>query len=374
MRFRYSEWDEDLIRRLLASQGLMRLFNHLLLQTNGDVDEALGWMKYMQEQGHIPDEIDLEDFIKKLREDRIIQKNGEKFNLTPKGEKQIRQDSLDMIFSSLKSDSRGEHPIGQEGLGSAEPLPEQRPYEFGDTSGDIDFNASIGNALKRAGIVNWSLTEPDLSVRQTEAATTCATVLLLDISHSMILYGEDRITPAKQVAMAFAEMILTKFKRDALNVVVFGDDAREIKVEDLAYIGVGRYHTNTQAGLRAARQILLQRKHHNKQIFMITDGKPSVIRKANGQLYKNVVQKSHGPRSDHCQPHAGRGGNLPQEKDHHYHVHGHFRSIPAAICAEADQAQPRPGVFHATRPPGWVYLLGFPEKPPAAIAGVSNSD
>lgn len=194
-----------------------------------------------------------------------------------------------MIFSSLKSDARGEHPIGREGLGSAEPLPEQRPYEFGDTPTDIDFNASIGNALKRAGIADWSLTEPDLSVRQTEAATTCATVLLLDISHSMILYGEDRITPAKQVAMAFAEMVLTKFKRDALNVVVFGDDATEIKVADLAYVGVGPYHTNTQAGLRAARQILLQRKHHNKQIFMITDGKPSVIRKANGRLYKNPI-------------------------------------------------------------------------------------
>jgi Ca-activated chloride channel family protein len=105
----------------------------------------------------------------------------------------------------------------------------------------------------------------------------------------MVLYGEDRITPAKQVAMAFAEMILTKFRRDALNVVVFGDDAQEIKVEDLAYAGVGPYHTNTQAGLRMAREILTHRHQHNKQIFMITDGKPSVIRRPNGQIYKNPI-------------------------------------------------------------------------------------
>ncbi len=289
MRFEYSEWDEDLIRRLLAAQDLLKLFNHLLLQVNGDVNEALHWLRYMQNRGLIPPDIDLDDFIKKLQEDRLIQKSGRKFNLTPKGEKKIRQDSLDLIFSTLKSDARGQHPIGQEGAGSAEQLPENRPFMFGDSASDIDFNESFVNAFRRAGIDRWSLTEPDLSVRQTEAATSSATVLLLDISHSMVLYGEDRITPAKQVAMAFAEMILTRFRGDSLNVVVFGDDATEIPVEELAYVGVGPYHTNTQAGLRTAREILLHRKHLNKQIFMITDGKPSVIRRRNGRLYKNPV-------------------------------------------------------------------------------------
>ncbi|GAB4328512.1 MAG: VWA domain-containing protein [Candidatus Zixiibacteriota bacterium] len=289
MKYRYSEWDESLIRRLLAERDLMRLFNYLLLQTNGDVDEALHWMKYLQEQGIIGDNIDLEDFKRKLKQDRIIQERDNRHTLTPKGEKQIRQATLDQVFSSLKSDARGDHPIPREGQGSTEPLPERRPYNFGDATHDIDFNESFANAMRRAGPDRWSLTEPDLSVRQTEATTSCATVLLLDISHSMILYGEDRITPAKQVAMAFAEMILTRYPKDALNVVLFGDDAVEVDVADLAYIGVGPYHTNTQAGLRAARQILLHRKHHNKQIFMITDGKPSVIRRANGQLYKNPV-------------------------------------------------------------------------------------
>lgn len=289
MRYRYSEWDEDLIRRLLAARDLMRLFNYILLQTNGDVDEALRWMRYLKERGILADDVDLDEFERRLREDRIIQKVGDRNQLTPKGEKQIRQDSLDRIFSSLKPGARGDHPIPREGSQTNEPLPERRPYAFGDTATDIDFNESFANAMRRGAIDDLNLEEPDLSVRQSESATACATVLLLDISHSMILYGEDRITPAKQVAMAFAEMILTQYPKDALDVVVFGDDAELIPVADLAYVGVGPYHTNTQAGLRTARQILMHRKHLNKQIFMITDGKPSVIRRANGMLYKNPV-------------------------------------------------------------------------------------
>ena len=289
MRYRYSEWDEDMIRRLLADRDLTRLFNYILLQTNGDVDEALRWMRYLQERGILSDDVDLNEFEQRLREERIIQKIGDRNQLTPKGEKLIRQDSLDRIFASLKPGARGNHAIPREGSMSNEPLPERRPFSFGDSSADIDFNESFANAMRRGAIDNLGLEEPDLSVRQTESSTACATVLLLDISHSMILYGEDRITPAKQVAMAFAEMILTRYPKDALDVVVFGDDAESIPVAELAYVGVGPYHTNTQAGLRMARQILMHRKHLNKQIFMITDGKPSVIRRSSGVLYKNPV-------------------------------------------------------------------------------------
>lgn len=289
MRYRYSEWDEDMIRRLLADRDLTRLFNYILLQTNGDVDEALRWMRYLQERGILSDDVDLNEFEKRLREDRIIQKVGDRNQLTPKGEKLIRQDSLDRIFASLKPGARGNHAIPREGSMSNEPLPERRQFSFGDSPTDIDFNESFANAMRRGAIDNLGLEEPDLSVRQTESSTACATVLLLDISHSMILYGEDRITPAKQVAMAFAEMILTRYPKDALDVVVFGDDAESIPVAELAYVGVGPYHTNTQAGLRMARQILMHRKHLNKQIFMITDGKPSVIRRSSGVLYKNPV-------------------------------------------------------------------------------------
>ena len=136
MLFRYTKWDEELIRRLLAERDLLRLFNYLLLQTNGDVDEALRWMQYLQEQGIISDQIDLEDFKKKLKQDRIIQERDNRNVLTPKGEKQIRQSTLDQVFSSLKSDARGDHPIPREGQGSPEPLPEHRPYSFGDAAQD----------------------------------------------------------------------------------------------------------------------------------------------------------------------------------------------------------------------------------------------
>lgn len=289
MQYRYSEWDEDMMRRLLADRDLTRLFNYILLQTNGDVDEALRWMRYLQERGILSDDVNLDEFEQRLREDRIIQKVGDRNQLTPKGEKQIRQDSLDRIFSSLKPGARGNHSIPREGSVTNEPLPERRPYSFGDSAADIDFNESFSNAMRRGAIEDLGLEETDLSVRQSESSTACATVLLLDISHSMILYGEDRITPAKQVAMAFAEMILTRYPKDALDVVVFGDDAEIIPVAELAYVGVGPYHTNTQAGLRTARQILMRRKHLNKQILMITDGKPSVIRRSNGMLYKNAV-------------------------------------------------------------------------------------
>ena len=131
------------------------------------------------------------------------------------------------------------------------------------------------------------MAEEDLEVYDTEQVTSCSTVLLIDISHSMILYGEDRITPAKQVALAFTEMILTKFPKDTLNIVLFGDFAKEVQVKDLPYIGVGPYHTNTKAGLQLARKILLRRKSANKQIFMITDGKPSMVTRKDGSLYKN---------------------------------------------------------------------------------------
>ena len=134
-----------------------------------------------------------------------------------------------------------------------------------------------------------NMAERDLEVYDSEKTTGCATVMLIDISHSMILYGEDRITPAKQVALAFSELILSSFARDSLNIVLFGDFAKEVQVKDLPYIGVGPYHTNTKAGLQMARNILLKKKNVNKQIFMITDGKPSMINRRNGSVYKNPV-------------------------------------------------------------------------------------
>jgi uncharacterized protein with von Willebrand factor type A (vWA) domain len=151
---------------------------------------------------------------------------------------------------------------------------------------DIDFTRSIRNAVTNHGLDSFQINEDDLEVYQREQATSCATVMLVDISHSMILYGEDRITPAKKVAMALAEFIQTRFPKDTLEVGVFGDDAKLVSTRDLPYINVGPYHTNTKAGLELAQKVLNSKRQVNKQIFMITDGKPSAIFEG-GFIYKN---------------------------------------------------------------------------------------
>jgi Ca-activated chloride channel homolog len=287
MRYRYFKWDPHLLSRIIAERGLRQLFNHLLLQLNGDVDRALSVMKYLQTKGILNPDLDLDDFIRKLEADRIIEPECNAKRLTPKGERWLREDSLNYIFSSLKSSGQGSHPMAREGAGTGDILPESRSYEFGDPHGHIDFNQSFKNAFQRSGLGSLELSEEDLAVREVEANTSAATVLLLDISHSMILYGEDRITPAKQVAMALAQMIKTQYPKDSLDIVTFGDEATRIELKDLPYTGVGPYHTNTQEGLQVGRELLLQRKSPNRQIFMITDGKPTVVRRRNGEIYRN---------------------------------------------------------------------------------------
>jgi len=133
---------------------------------------------------------------------------------------------------------------------------------------------------------DFQLTENDLEIQERELKTHTSTALLIDISHSMILYGEDRITPAKKVAMALAELITTKFPKDTLDIIVFGDDAWKVEIKDLPFLQVGPYHTNTCAGLDLAMELLRRKKANNKQIFMITDGKPSCL-KEGGRYYKN---------------------------------------------------------------------------------------
>ncbi len=180
----------------------------------------------------------------------------------------------------------GEHRTPHAGVGG-ERLPETRPYAFGDSPMDLDFVRSTHNALTHSSLDDLQFKEEDLEVYETEHHTSCATVLLLDLSHSMILYGEDRITPAKRVALALTDLILTRYPKDSLDIVTFGDEAKEISIAQLPYVKVGPFHTNTKAGLARAQQILRRRKHVNKQIFMITDGKPSAIHEG-GRLYKNA--------------------------------------------------------------------------------------
>lgn len=168
-------------------------------------------------------------------------------------------------------------------------LGETKKWTFGDQPTNIDLTATLTNAFKRNGIDEFSLKEEDIEVFETEHMTSCATVLMLDISHSMILYGEDRITPAKQVALALSELIMQKFPRDYLALVVFGDDAKLMSLSEMPFLQVGPYHTNTRAGLQMARTLLRRRGNVNKQIFMVTDGKPSAIFDSNGKIYKNSI-------------------------------------------------------------------------------------
>ena len=161
-----------------------------------------------------------------------------------------------------------------------------RPYEFGDSLENIAMSESLKNAQLNHGIDEFKLTHDDLEVQETYYQSQMSTVLMIDISHSMILYGEDRITPAKKVAMALAELITTRYAKDTLDIIVFGNDAWQIQIKDLPYLEVGPYHTNTVAGMELAMDLLRRRRNPNKQIFMITDGKPTCIKKGK-KYYKN---------------------------------------------------------------------------------------
>jgi len=269
---------------------LMKLFLELLNYTAGDANEALSWMNELDKQHNVTNkDYGMGDFIQDLKDKGYLSDDEPKggFKITAKAEQTIRQSALEEIFGKLKKSGKGNHNTPQSGSGE-EKNADRREYQFGDSSDQIDMTASIQNAQINHGIGDFIMTERDLEVEERDYKTLTSTVLMIDISHSMILYGEDRITPAKKVAMALAELISTKYPKDTLDIVVFGNDAWPITVKDLPYLQVGPYHTNTYAGLELATDILRRRKTHNKQIFMITDGKPTCL-KEGLKYYKNSV-------------------------------------------------------------------------------------
>lgn len=269
-------------------EQLLDLFSQLLTYTSGDVSEALDWMNQLDRQYKLTnDEYGMGDFIDELKEKGYLDENPVtgNFNITSKTEQGIRKRSLEEIFGKLKKTRQGQHHTFKPG-GGDEINPETRPFQFGDTLEQIDFTSSIRNAQINHGIESFQMGEDDLEIRETDFKTQTSTVLMIDISHSMILYGEDRITPAKKVAMALSELITTRYPKDTLDIVTFGNDATPIEIKDLPYLQVGPYHTNTVAGLELAMETLRRRKNPNKQIFMITDGKPTCL-KIGKKYYKN---------------------------------------------------------------------------------------
>ncbi|MBA4260036.1 MAG: hypothetical protein C0446_12800 [Chitinophaga sp.] len=269
-------------------EQLLDIFMQLLSYTSGDAAESLSWMNELDKQYHFTDkDYGMGDFIEDLKQNGYLKEdpaNGD-FSITGKSEQTIRKKSLEEIFGKLKKAGKGSHQTFKPGQGD-EVNSDTRPFQFGDMLEQIDFTESIRNAQINRGVEAFSMHEDDLQIREADFKTQTSTVLMIDISHSMILYGEDRITPAKKVAMALCELITTKYPKDTIDIVVFGNDAWSIEMKDLTYLKVGPYHTNTVAGLELAMDLLRRRKNPNKQIFMITDGKPTCL-KIGKQYYKN---------------------------------------------------------------------------------------
>jgi Ca-activated chloride channel family protein len=208
------------------------------------------------------------------------------FNLTEKGMDFLGYRALKNLLGAVGRSNFGAHDTPELATGVAADSA-SRPYEFGDTM-NLDIPATLKSAIEREGLrVPLELDYSDLMVHQTEYRSSCATVLMLDVSHSMVLYGEDRFTPAKRVALALTHLIRTQFPGDSLRVVTFGDRAEEIPLSRLAQAQVGPYHTNTAEGFEVSRRLLNAQKKDMRQIIMITDGKPSAITMPGGRVYTN---------------------------------------------------------------------------------------
>lgn len=272
---------------------LFEIFKELITHTSGDFDEAIEWLRQLDVEYKLTDEnYSIDDFIEDLKKKGYIREeitpNGPGMAITAKTERAIRQQALNQIFGKLKKSGTGNHSTKYQGAGD-EHTGEFKEFHYGDSLDRIAMTESLKNAQINHGAGDFKMTEDDLVVEETHHKSQMSTVLMIDISHSMILYGEDRITPAKKVAMALAELITTRYPKDTLDILVFGNDAWAISIGDLPYLQVGPYHTNTVAGLQLAMDLLRRKRNTNKQIFMITDGKPSCIRERDGTYYKNSV-------------------------------------------------------------------------------------
>ena len=231
---------------------LFDVFKELITHTSGELDEAIEWLDTLDKEYKISDDdYSMDDFLEDLKKrgyirDEIKPDGKGGMAITAKTERAIRKGALEQIFGKIKKKGAGAHKTNKTGQGD-EFTGDLREYQFGDSLDKISITESLKNAQINNGIGDFSLTENDLVVEDTQHKAQMSTVLMIDISHSMILYGEDRITPAKKVAMALAELITTRYPKDTLDVLVFGNDAWTISIKDLPYLNVGPYHTNTVA-------------------------------------------------------------------------------------------------------------------------------
>ncbi len=292
MRFRYT----DFVPERHGPQGdspfenLLDIFQQLLNIAAGDANEALDWMNELDRRYDLTSgDYGMGDFIEDLRKKGYLEDDENKLGevrITSKTERGLRQKALEDIFGKLKRGGRGRHKTPFAGQGD-EKLPETRNWQFGDDLHSLDVTSTLSNAYRRGDLDRLDLREDDFEVYETDHHTSMATVMMIDLSHSMILYGEDRITPARKTALALSELILTRYPGDTLDIVAFGTDAWQVDIKDLPYLNVGPFYTNTRAGLQRSRDLLRRRKNQNKQIFMLTDGKPSCHYEG-AKLYRNA--------------------------------------------------------------------------------------
>ena len=259
------------------------------MQVNGQLDELIEQLIDRMEQD---DFISIADPHDSSRRPSIGGQTGEsqqqaKFEITDKSLDFLGFKTLRDLLGSLGRSSFGRHDTRDLATG-IEASGASRAYEFGDTM-NLDITATLSSAIQREGMsLPLNIEYSDLQVHQCEYQSSCATVLMLDCSHSMILYGEDRFTPAKKVAMALSHLIRTQYPGDSLSLILFHDSEEEVPLSQLARVKVGPYYTNTREGLRLAQRILQRQRKDMKQIVMITDGKPSALTLEDGRIYKNA--------------------------------------------------------------------------------------
>jgi Ca-activated chloride channel family protein len=286
-------------------ESLRRAIEEALLRGDRFDEEVRDRLRQMQMDGTLDELID--ELIERMQQEDYISveepedasrpssvggRTGEnapqaKFEITDKSLDFLGFKALRDLLGSLGKSSFGRHDTRDMATG-IEASGASKIYEFGDTL-NLDITATLSSAIRREGLtLPLNIEYSDLNVHQCEYQSSCATVVMLDCSHSMILYGEDRFTPAKKVAMALSQLIRTQYPGDSLSLVLFHDSAEEVPLTQLARVKVGPYYTNTREGLRLAQRILQRQRKDMKQIVMITDGKPSALTLEDGRIYKNA--------------------------------------------------------------------------------------